>query len=176
MVGVVVAVVGFTPLAFAQLDPLTRAVFACGAWCEAAKSAANQNVGLGVEVNSSGENRCQALDDLLAAEAESVLRRFGFVVRPNSGSINGGSIDISVAALEDDASGRCVTSLQMTFSITRWLPGTDEREPYFAKILVDNAPLWAMVHPPSSHSQVLRTQVNEQVTLWANELARRSAR
>lgn len=126
-------------------------------------------------MHSSGENRCQARDDLLVAEAEGVLRRFGFVVRPDSGSINGGSIDTAVVALQD-ASGRCVTSLQMTFSITRWLPGTDERDPYFANILVDNAPLRTMVHPASSHSQVLRTQVNEQVTLWANELARRTAR
>ena len=57
-----------------------------------------------------------------------------------------------------------------------WLPGTDGRDPYFAEILVANAPLRTMVHPASSHTQVLRTQVNEQVTLWANELARRSTR
>ena len=83
-----------------------------------------------------------------------------------------GVFEISVVAFED-ASGRCVTSLQMTFSITQWLPGTDDRDPYFANILVDKGPLRAMVHPASSHSRVLRAQVNEQVTLWANELARR---
>ena len=155
-----------------QRDPLIAATFSCGAWCEATASAINENVGLSVSINSSANgSQCHVPDDLLVAEAESVLRQFGFVVRPGAGAINGGVINIGVVALETGS--RCATSFQMMFSITRLLRGLDDRDPYFANIVVDESPLLTMVHPVPSHRQVLRSEVNNQMTVWANELANR---
>ena len=166
-IAVAVAVVATAqPIASIQLG---RAIFSCGAWCEAADSAQNELVGLAIRINNTDQEGCEVPEALLAAEAEGVLRQFGFVVRSRSGLINGGAVDVSTVALSSDA--RCAVAFQMMFSITRWTAGGENRDPYYAQIIVDQTQR-VMLHPASSHTDVLRSAVNRQMTVWANELAR----
>ena len=170
---VVAACLANPVVAASQLDTLTRAATSCGAWCEAGESASNPSIGLGVEViGTTADGMCGIPRDLLTAEAESILRDFGFAIRPGSGRINGGSIQIHATALEQDGGRWCAASLHLVFYITRLMPGSEGRDPYYAGIVVDVSPLVTLVHPASTHRDVLRRLVNEQVTAWANNLAR----
>ena len=167
LIAAIIVVIFASSGSSAQVDSLTQAILACGAWCEAAVS----NQGIRVEVVSQSAPACEVDDRLLAAEAEASLRRFGHTVDDGAGHINGSYIKITLISV--GSAQRCSASLHMLFAITRYLDRHGTVDNYYADIIVDEQH-WAMAHPASQHTEVLRKAINEQSTVWANELVRRA--
>ena len=168
----VVAVVAVPSLAAAQ-EPLTRALMnqfdGGSAWRAAARSAFSDSPagGLSVVVSETGQSSCEVPEELLVAEAESILRRSGVSLR--QGALNGAAVRIHLVSVESP-SGRCAASLYMGLTIDR-LQQVGSDDIFFGTIVVDHA-LLALHHPSSDHRSVLRESVNERITVWANQLVR----
>ena len=173
MKGLIGALVLLLPAsAAAQLDEIRNAVVNTdGPWISAARAASSEHIGVNVTVSSSGgQGRCETPGELLAAEAESILRRDGFNVQ--EGALNDTEISIRVVAL--DSLPRCILAFTMELSFERLLSDPQEG-PFFGEVVVDGT-LMVLAHPISAHRDVLRRAVNEQVTIWSNELARHRER
>lgn len=167
------ALLVIVPPATAQFDQITAAILNTdGPWVAAARAAGNARLGVDVSVYASGgEPLCDTPIDLLTAEAELILRRADFEVRPRRG-MNGAQVSVDAVSLA--LSGQlCVTTLHMALLLQRYQDASESS--YFGDVVVDDA-LVILAHPASQHREVLRERVNQQVTVWANDLAQHRAR
>lgn len=166
-----VALAALAATATAQ-DPLTRALMNFdGAWRAAAIAAHSDSVTSGLRVAAFGTDTpsCQTPEDLLIAEAETVLRTSaGISVRP-APPLAGVEGLIRVVSLELEIGQQCISALHMQLVLRRMQGYGDDA--YFGSVVVDEG-LIVLRHPFSDHRRILRENVNEQFTVWANQLVR----